>query len=439
MVGRPLVVSRRAPAAIFGVTVLAAIVLAAVGLGTANAAFGPDVTVFAFTDVGNHGTSGGFCGYSIGTRSCNRGDTPLNWCDQASGCAPGAGTEDHPVIAQNLYRLKNGRFEQVGMSWLKHGFTSTNSTTAGCAGFGGQSCTSPPAGGNQLGVGCTDPYTSSLNSSRPLGRRSEVNGATGVFPFPYSSPGGPYTVYDQRIKVPADDMNPALNAGATYWAEGQYFASDDADVNRSLNNASYRRVTVGSSSGFPISLTGSFFEGQAAIYAWPTQDAWVAMTTVDLPGAITERFDLARRFTDLGGGMWHYEYALHNHNSDRGARTFAVTFPVTTVFTNVGFKDIDHHSGEPYSTSDWTPTLGGASITWSTTDFATDANANALRFATMFNFWFDADKPPSDEGVVTIELFKPGSPTSMEVPPNWLFADAFESGDTVLWTGGTGG
>ena len=84
------------------------------------------MTVFQFTDVGSYGSSGGFAGYAIGTRSCNRGDTPLNWCDQASGCAPGATTKDHPVIAQNLYRLKNGRFDQIGMSWLKHGFLSTN-------------------------------------------------------------------------------------------------------------------------------------------------------------------------------------------------------------------------------------------------------------------------------------------------------------------------
>ncbi|HET9768346.1 MAG TPA: hypothetical protein VFS60_15940, partial [Thermoanaerobaculia bacterium] len=59
-------------------------------------AVGPDVTVFAFTDIGSYGSSGGYAGYAIGTRSCNRGDSPLNWCDQASGCAPGAGTEDHP-------------------------------------------------------------------------------------------------------------------------------------------------------------------------------------------------------------------------------------------------------------------------------------------------------------------------------------------------------
>jgi len=444
MTGRGLFASRRAPLAVLGSTVTAAIAFAAIGLGRADAAVGPDVTVFAFTDIASHGQSGGFCAYTIGTRSCNRGDTPLNWCDQSSGCAPGAGTEDHPVIAGNLYRLKDGRFSQVGMSWLKHGFTSTNSTTGGCTGASGQSCTGPPAGGNQLGVGCTDPYTSGLNGSRPLGRRSEVNGTTGVFPFPYTGVGGTggggsYTAFDQRIKVPVADMDPAQNAGALYFAEAQYFASDDAAANRSFNNASYRRVTVGAGPTFAVAVTGSFFEGQPAINAWGAQDPWVVTVPVDVPGSITEHFDLARKVTDLGNGMWHYEFALHNHNSDRAARAFKVTFPVTTALSNVGFKDIDTHSGEVYATTDWTATPGSSSVTWSTLDFATNPNANALRFAMTFNFWFDADHPPGDEVVETIDLFTPGSPPSVEAPPNGLFADAFESGDTVPWTGGASG
>ncbi len=111
-------------------------------------------------------------------------------------------------IAQNLYRLKNGRFDQIGLSWLKHGFTSTNSSTAGCSGATGQSCTSPPAGGNQLGIGCTDPYVSSLNGSRPLGTPSEVNGTTGVFPFPYTQVASS-TVYDERVKVATADVDAA--------------------------------------------------------------------------------------------------------------------------------------------------------------------------------------------------------------------------------------
>jgi hypothetical protein len=438
MTGSRLVSTRRrALIAACCLGVLAA-TLSTVGRSSqAGAAVGPDVTVFAFTDIGSYGSANGFAAYAVGTRSCNRGDTPLNWCDQASGCAPGATTKDHPVIAQNLYRLKNGRFEQIGMSWLKHGFTSTNSTTAGCAGFSGQSCTGPPAGGNQLGVGCTDPYTSSLNGNRPLGRRSEVNATTGVFPFPYSSPGAS-AVYDQRIKVATTDLDAATNAGATYFAEGQYIANDDASFGNSFNNASYRRVTVGASPNYTLTMTGTFFEQFPAIFAWPAQDTGVTLVNADVPGTIVERYHVARKVTDLGGGVWHYEYAVHNQNSDRAARAFSVEFPVATGFTNVGFKGIVHHSGEPYATDDWTSSSTPNTLTWSTDTFATNANAHALRFATTFNFWFDADQPPSDAILNSLGLFKPGDPTSIDVAVvNNLFKDNFESGGLGGWSGGS--
>ena len=401
-----------------------------------NAGVGPDVTVFAFTDIGNYGSSGGYAAYSVGTRSCNRGDAPLNWCDQASGCAAGAGPEDHPVIAQNLYRLKDGRLEQVGMSWLKHGFTSTNSTTAGCTSASGGSCVSPPAGGNQLGIGCTDPYGSSLNGSRPLGRRSEVNVTTGVFAWPYSSPGGPYQVYDQRLKVATTDLDAALNPGATYYAEAQYIAGDDALQGNAANNASYRRVTVGAATTYALTMTGTFFEKQPAINAWRAADGTVAILDVDVPGTPVERFQVARKVTDLGGNLWHYEYAVRNHNSDRNARALLVDFPAATNFSAIGFEDVESHSGEPYATTDWSVATTATQISWYTDKFADNPNANALRFATMFNFWFDADTPPGDNITNTLELFKPGTPESVTFNRfNELFISGFESGATADWSG----
>src|SRR3954467_3021457 len=107
-------------------------------------------------------------------------------CDRQS-----ARTHDHPVIAQNLFRLKNGPGGVIGMSWLKHGFFSTNQVSGACSGIGGQTCRTPPAGSAQLGIGCTAAYSSSLNGSQPLGPRSQVNGTTGIFPFPPTSPNGP--------------------------------------------------------------------------------------------------------------------------------------------------------------------------------------------------------------------------------------------------------
>jgi hypothetical protein len=439
MTGLRRVLTRRALIAVCCIAGLAAFLGSGGDFAQAAGASGPDVTVFAFTDVSSYGASGGFAGYALGTTSCNRGSVPLNWCDQGSGCAAGAGPEDHPVIAQNLYRLKGGRFEQIGMSWLKHGFTSLNQFSSGCAGSAGQSCQSPPSGGNQLGVGCTDPYTASLNGGRPLGRRSEVNAATGIFPFPFSSPGGPYAVYDQRIKVATTDVDPAQNAGALYWVEGQYVASDDASAGNSLNNASHRRVTIGAGASFPLSMTGAFFEQKPAIFAWPTQDPTVALVNVDTSGGVVERFHVARKVTSLGGGLWHYEYTVHNLNSDRSARAFSVEFPETAAFTNIGFKDIDHHSGEPYAVNDWSVSSAGGLISWSTDTFATDPNANALRFATMFNFWFDADQPPTGDVIHTLDLFKPGTPASLQfLITDEVFKDGFEPGNTSNWSGNQG-
>jgi hypothetical protein len=433
---RPRLVSnRRALVAACCIAALPVLLVAAGG--PTEAAVGPDVVVFNLSDIGNYGVSGGYAAYAVGTVSCNRGDTPLNWCN-GGGCAPGASSEDHPAIAQNLYRLKDGRFEQIGMSWLKHGFFSTNSFNPACTGAAGGTCQQPPAGGSQLGVGCTDPYGGGLNGSRPLGPRSEVNAATGLFPFPYTNV-PTSQVYDQRVKVATTDLDPALNPGALYWAEGQYIANDDAAAGNGLNNASHRRVTVGPAPNFSVTVTGSTVERQPAIYAWKAQDPSVTLVNADVPGPIVERFHVGRKVTDLGGGVWHYEFAVHNLNSDRSARVFNVDFSVPTNFTNVGFKDIEAHSGEPYPGTDWTVSSSGNQLSWSTDTFANDQNANALRWATMFNFWFDADQPPTGATIHTVGLFKPGTPDSVTFTiGDDLFLDGFETGSTSRWTG-TGG
>lgn len=85
---------------------------------------GPDVIVGELNGGGPYngwGASGGIGAYSIGTTSCNIGTEVLLWQ---------ANTVWHPVIPQNMYRLKDDRFEQIGMSWLKHGFCAIKPTSA---------------------------------------------------------------------------------------------------------------------------------------------------------------------------------------------------------------------------------------------------------------------------------------------------------------------
>ncbi|MFM7052436.1 MAG: hypothetical protein ACKOYN_09940, partial [Planctomycetota bacterium] len=139
--------------------------------GTASA--GPDVIVGAIPDVASYGsvTVGGVVtrAYAFGTTSCNIGTVNLDWNASPSN--------QHPFIPMNMYRYYNGRLEQIGMSWGKHGFCALQQNLCGTCTPAGSGCPS------LLGVGCSDPYSASLNGSQgDLGWRKEVNAATGAFP-----------------------------------------------------------------------------------------------------------------------------------------------------------------------------------------------------------------------------------------------------------------
>src|SRR5262249_30547621 len=81
--------------------------------------------------------------------------------------------------------------------------------------------------------------------------------------------------------------------------------------------------------------------------------------------------------------------------------------------SNVGFHDVDYHSGEPFDNTDWGTTVAAGSVLWhSPQTFAQNPNTNALRWGTLYNFRFDATAAPQS-GSVTLGLFKPGTPSSV--------------------------
>ncbi|MEM7166523.1 MAG: hypothetical protein AAF581_13740 [Planctomycetota bacterium] len=356
---------------------------------------GPDVIVGELTGPGNYGNAGGYHAYSVGTTSCNQGDQTLQWI---------AGTNEHPVIAQHLYRLKDGKFEQIGISWLKHGFTALqgNACALGCT---------PSGSGSFLGIGCSDPYGAGLNASQGNGPRSEINATTGIFPYPYVLDPPVTDTTSRRIRVPSADVDPAQNAGALYFLEGQYVAPDDAAALNHHNNASYRQVQVANGS-FALSFTGPTVRELPAIEAWGAADPTVVIENLYVDGG---RFLLGTKVTDLGSGFWQYEYALQNLNSDRSAGAFTIPVPSGVVAQSIGFHDVEYHSGEPYSGTDWVATQNTNDISWATEPHATNVNANALRWGTLYNFRFVASSAPVS-ALATVGLFKPGTPTTAVVP-----------------------
>ncbi|MCH7705274.1 MAG: hypothetical protein IIB61_09180 [Planctomycetes bacterium] len=108
----------------------------------------PDMTFCQLYDLRQHGRVGSVVGLALATTSWNVGTADLMWFQSPD--------PRHPFIVQNLYRIEADRFEQIGQSWIKHGFFALDDEQCGvpCTYEDGHSR------GSWLGVGCTDTYRS---------------------------------------------------------------------------------------------------------------------------------------------------------------------------------------------------------------------------------------------------------------------------------------
>jgi hypothetical protein len=389
---------------------------------------GPDVIVGDLTDVMNVAPLGGIDAIAIGTESCNIGTQVVNWI---------GGTNDHPVIRQNLYRYKivdgAGRFEQVGMSWVKHGFASLQESLC---------CTCQPGGdGSHLGVGCADPYTAGLNGSQAaLGPNWEVNAHTGVFAYPPSDPShGNDSIY-RLCQVALTDLEVTGSGNTTrFFGEGHYVTKDDAAAGNQNNNASWREMSVtGNSTNYNLELIGSTNRGRSAIHAWSQIDSGVGLQEVQVPG--DGLIILGTRATDLGTGLWRYEYAVYNMNADRDVGYVAVPITPGVTVSNIGFHDVSYHDGDGpgnvnFTGTDWPSSQSSGVLTWACELEAQNPSANAIRWGTLYNFRYDADSPPT-QGPITVGLWKSGSPPSVsaqgDVPGGRSTGSPFCFGDGAV-------
>jgi hypothetical protein len=381
---------------------------------------GPDVIVGDLPSVEQGGSSGTFVGLGVGTTSCNKGQEPLHWFALPNN--------DHPVIPQNLYRMSGGtdnkeRFEQIGQSWLKHAFVAVEGDDCdfGCSTSG---CTT----GTNLCSGCSDPYSASLNySQNGLGSRAWVNPFTGVFPgspSPANHAGHSHTGASHRVTVAMNDLDMALNPGATYFAEGQYVTPHEyawcqthpGECNM-YNNVSYRQFTVSGTTNFTFSPVGSTVRETPAIFAWT--GATIIQIEPD-PGNDGVAF-VGHKVTNPSEGVWHYEYAIYNENLDRAIQSFAV--PTGRRVRNIGFHAPPQEPGwandgtvgnAGYSGTPWTSVVARGSLTWSCEALAQNPNANAIRWGTLYNFRFDFNRPPQDAFAV-IGFFKTGAPIMVPI------------------------
>ena len=329
----------------------------------------------------------------MGTTSCNIGTVPLQWISS---------TNDHPVIGQQLYRVRDGIFEQIGMSWLKHGFFALQGNLCG-------GCT-PHPNGSALGVGCSDPYGSSLNGSQgSLGPRNEVNASTGLYPYPPTYGAGIVDSTSSRLRVPSSLVT-SQPAGTKFFIEGQYVTKDDAAAGNHHNNASYREITMSSSGNG--SLTGPTVQEMPAITAWPSVNPTALVVDYDVPG--DGRFYLGTNAIPLSGGMTRYVVAVHNLNSFLAAHAVHIAMPGGATVTNFEFRDADYHSGELYQSSDWNGSFSGGSVSFVSPHPHGTPNASALRWGSCATFIFESDMAP---GAVTVDHMEASGSFTFGAPP----------------------
>ncbi len=363
----------------------------------AHAQTGPDVIVGQLNGVANYASTptpiGAIEAFSVGTTSCNVGDTILQW--QAS-------SSEHPVIGQNLYKLSSGILTQVGQSWLKHGFCALSQTLCG-------PCASTPC--DTLGIGCSDPYTAVRNGTQStLGPRSQVNPSTGEFPYPFvASP--PPTNIGRRLQVPVSLLE-SSGDGAQYFVDGQYITFDDTAAGNHMNNVSICPVTlVGAGANWSATMNpAQTIAERTVIEHWATLDPSVLLESIETDGGFG-RIWVASTVTE-SNGVFHYEYAAYNENSHDSVGAFAVTIPNGLVIdSSDSFHAVHHHSGsgasvlpgvDPihlpfgdagYHNEAWILTeTPGSGLAWSTS--STAEPANPIRWGTMYNFRFKTNAPP---------------------------------------------
>ena len=94
-----------------------------------------------------------------------------------------------------------------------------------------------------------------------------------------------HTGTSHRVTVAMSDLNPTLNAGATYWAEAQYATPHEyawcqahAGQCNQYNNVSYRRFNVTTASPTPNPTFFAFAANGSTVRMQPAIKAWTGAT-----------------------------------------------------------------------------------------------------------------------------------------------------------------
>jgi hypothetical protein len=386
---------------------LAAFVLLAAGATAAasaqtNAAPGTDIKLGNLGGLKTWGRIGGgfpngVNGFSMSTTACNVGTNAVAWFQPMNA--------NHPTIAFLFAREEAGRLVQISdRSYVKHGFFSTNQSNC-------SQCPNPGGNPSQLFPGCSDTYGTTNNGDMYyLGPPDEIDPWLGTWTSQCShfDRGEPAVAPPQNCDNFRSLTQTQVNAlgpvghrvnisdaeldhpGASFWYQGHYVVQGEPEANRGDNTVSREFVPSWNGSAWDLSPTNAQPLDGSVLQRWT-----FATVTSNTNGTDDGRLFVAVKVSGPVAGLYHYEFAVHNRDNQRGVGAFRIPVLAGAQVLNAGFRDIDGNAA-----NDWSLTVAGGEIRFQTA-------ANPLEWNSIFNFWFDSSAGPVQR-TVRLDAFLPG-------------------------------
>ena len=342
--------------------------------------------------------------------------------------------DQHPFLVWNMYRIADGRIEQLGGSGVKHAFFSLNFSCDAVI----QSC--PYLNGNILGPDCEDVYGSGTNNSNTnQGPRGDIDPAGGLFfstcsffdPGCIGSQTRNSTDFENRLMIVESELD---TPASQYFLDSWYVVQHDVDIFNSMGYHPITPTVSGSGWSFP---TGPFSSG-SPVEQWvaagdpdPLADHVEITVPSETPGASYPdnqpqgHLSALARATEVQPGVWRYNYAVMNFDFSRGIDRIDIPFAAGAPLLDTEFRSpvVDGVAGDP-----WTISRAGNILSFVAPD------GNTLRWFSLYNFEIETTvAPASRPRTVVLHAAEGVSPATLSadlVAPGLtevLLTDGFES------------
>jgi len=342
----------------------------------------------------------------------NIGTADVPWYLKFTQDSPPYDNDQHPYLTWYVFREVDNRFEQIGISGVKHAFFSTNIN-----------CSCP--GGNVLGVGCGDVYGSNNNNqANALGPREEISAFEGLWEncgsfFDPTCTGSQQNTSGatetglNRLSISPSDIVPNL------YMQAWYLIRDDTNIFNSMGYAQFNPTLVNTT--WVMNPSNNFTSGPA-IHNYVPANSISATQASNTVTTNEGHYTVAVKVIDLGNDLYRYNYAIENYDFDPRFDQFIIPLYDSPLITDMVFSDPDDDN-----LNDWDFNFSNNQLQ------VTGSNTNEQDWGMLFSFSFTAPAPPR-QGIFTINVAEPVANNSLSttvlIPDlsnfNVLFKSGFE-------------